>query len=295
MMADQANKLRDLVKQRLDAATEKPKHVMTSRMITVASGKGGVGKSNFAVNLAIAFRKMDKRVIVVDADFGLANVEVLLGINPKYNVSDILSGLVDMEAALTVGPLGIMFLSGGSGLTALSDVTEQELAVLIDSFEQLDEMADIIIIDTGAGISRSVVNFIKATPETIIVTTPDPTAVTDAYALIKNVKDTANELPELKLVVNRVENPAEGLDVYEKLSMACDRFLSIKLNNLGSIPNDPRLVKAVKRQQPVTMLYPTTESTLCIGAICAKLLQIEPTKPKTGIRLFITKLMGRWG
>jgi flagellar biosynthesis protein FlhG len=139
------------------------------------------------------------------------------------------------------------------------------------------------------------VNFIKATPETIVVTTPDPTAVTDAYALIKNVKDSSSEVPELKLVVNRVDSPAEGTDVYEKLCMACERFLGVKLSSLGNIPNDAHLVKAVKRQQPVTMLYPTTESTLCIEAICAKLLQLEPSKPKTGIRSFITRLMGRWG
>lgn len=288
---DQANRLRDMVLQRRETELSS----MTSRVIAVTSGKGGVGKSNIAVNLAIQMRRLGKRVIIIDTDFGLANVEVLFGVNPKYNFGDVLSGLVDVQAALTVGPMDIPFLSGGSGITAMSNVTERQMNLLIESFLYLDDMTDFIIIDTGAGVSRSVLNFVKASKETILVTTPDPTSITDVYALIKTVRDTTRELPEFKLVVNRVENPDEGADIYDKLSRVCDRFLGIKLMSLGNIPNDPHLSRAVKRQQPVSLLYPNAESTRCLEAICVKLLNVAPVEKKTGIRSFVSRLVGVLG
>jgi flagellar biosynthesis protein FlhG len=266
---------------------------MTARMITISSGKGGVGKSNFTINLAISLRKQNKRVIIIDADFGLANVEVLFGIIPKYNVGNVLAEQISMEDALTVGPMGIMFLSGGSGLTALSDITEDQMTVMINNFIQLDKMADIILIDTGAGMSKSVVNFIKATRETILVTTPDPTAVTDVYALIKTVKDSSTELPVFKLVVNRIDEPAEGFDIYDKLSSVCERFLDIKLESLGSIPYDAYLKRSVKKQSPVSILYPNSISTQKIEAICRQLLDMPPLPTKVNVRSFLSKLFGR--
>jgi flagellar biosynthesis protein FlhG len=299
-MTDQAYKLRDYVQKRQDAvqkdaqsATEMVKTTMNSRMITITSGKGGVGKSNITVNLAINLRKQNKRVIIIDADFGLANVEVLFGIIPKYNVGNILAQQVNMEEALTIGPMGIMFLSGGSGLTALSDITEQQMTVLINSFIQLDNMTDIILIDTGAGMSKSVINFIKATKESILITTPDPTSVTDAYALIKTVKDSTDELPEFKLVVNRIEEPSEGADIYDKLNSVCERFLGIHLTSLGSIPYDAYLTRAVKKQSPVALLYPDTQSAQSIEAITRTILDMPPQEKKMTIRSFLSKLVGR--
>ena len=292
-MTDQANRLRDLIRQRsLEAAQSR--QALSSRVIVVTSGKGGVGKSNLSVNMAIQMKRQNKRVVLIDTDFGLANVEVLCGINPSYNFGDVLAGVVDIKAALTTGPLGIPFLSGGSGLTSLANITERQISVLTDSFLTLDSLADILLIDTGAGMSHAVVDFVKAANVAVVVTTPDPTSVTDAYALIKAVKDTVEELPEFKLVVNRVENPEEGVDIYEKLSGVCGRFLGISLLSLGNIPNDPHLIRAVKKQQPVSLLYPNAESTRCVEAICTKLLNMPPAQAdKGGIRGFMNRLLKR--
>jgi flagellar biosynthesis protein FlhG len=231
----------------------------------------------------------------LDTDFGLANVEVLFGINPKHNFGDVLSGQISIEGAMSNGPMGIRFLSGGSGLTALSNLTEKQMTVLIDNFTQLEAVSDVVIIDTGAGVSKSVVNFVKAAGEAIVVTTPDPTSVTDAYALIKTVKDSCGneKMPEFKLVVNRVDNPTEGTDVYEKLNGVCSRFLHIHLQSLGNIPYDSYLVKAVKGQQPVTLMYPNAESARCLEAIAKKILNVKTVEKKSGLKDFIFKLTGR--
>jgi flagellar biosynthesis protein FlhG len=195
--------------------------------------------------------------------------------------------------------MGVQFLSGGAGLTALSDITEQQTAVLIDSFDFLNGIADVIIIDTGAGLSRAVVNFVKAAQEAVIVTTPDPTSVTDAYALIKTVREACGgvDMPDFKLIVNRVESADEGVDIYEKLGSVCGRFLSLPLQSLGSIPHDQNLVRAVKKQKPVSLLFPNADSTKSIEAIAQKLLNIAPApvEKRQGLRGFVLRLTGRRG
>jgi len=297
MMMDQAKRLRELMHQRVNAPephSDEPKSVMTARVIAIASGKGGVGKSNFATNLAIQMRKRGKRVVIIDADFGLANVEILLGVAPKYTVADVLNGSIDMEAALTIGPLGCMFLSGGSGMSALSDLTDSQISRLTDGFLRLDDLTDCIIIDTRAGLSNVVINFIKAAADTIIVTTPDPTAIADAYALIKSAKSAMPDLTKLKLAVNCSINDNEAQEVFEKLNGVSTRFLGIRLSFLGSIPYDAYLVRAVRKQQPVSILYPYAESTNRFSDICAKLLKMDVEK-KSSIQNFVLKLIGRFG
>ena len=292
-MIDQAKRLRDLMQSRKEAKKESTKSEMGARVIAVASGKGGVGKSNFVTNLAIHMRKAGKRVVIIDADFGLANIEILMGINPRHTVADVLNGTVDMEAALTTGPMGCMFLSGGTGMMALSDVADKQLDMLIDGFVQLDNLADCIIIDTRAGLSNAVVNFIKAASETIIVTTPDPTAIADAYALIKSVKGMAADITEFKLVVNCTENDAEALEVHDKLIGVCERFLDIKLTPLGNIPYDSSLVRAVRKQKPVSLMFPNADSSRRIGMICAEILEMKITK-RSSIQSFVLKLIGKY-
>ena len=297
MMMDQAKRLRELMHQRISAPeshSNEPKSVMSARVIAVASGKGGVWKSNFATNLAIQMRKRGKRVVIIDADFGLANVEILLGVSPKYTVADVLNGSVDMEVALTTGPLGCMFLSGGSGMSALSDLTDSQISRLTDGFLRLDDLTDCIIIDTRAGLSNVVINFIKAAADTIIVTTPDPTAIADAYALIKSAKAVMPDLSRLKLAVNCSMNDSEAQEVFEKLNGVSTRFLGIKLSFLGSIPYDAYLIRAVRKQQPVSILYPYAESTNRFSDICAKVLEMDVEK-KNSIQNFVLKLIGRFG
>jgi flagellar biosynthesis protein FlhG len=290
-MTDQAKTLRDLVLQRKQEETPKP--TMSARVYAVASGKGGVGKSNFATNLAVCMRMLGKRVVIIDADFGLANIEILLGIHPKHTVADVLNGNANIEKALTTGPLDIMFLSGGTGMLNLSEMSDKQLAQLTAGFIKLDDLADCIIIDTRAGLSNAVVNFIKAADETVIITTPDPTAIADAYALIKSIRNTAPHITELKLVVNCADSEAEAQEVQEKLSGVCERFLGIKLVPIGVIPYDTYLARAVRRQKPVTRANPTSDSANSINEITNTLLQV--TKKKTNsIYSFVLKLIGRF-
>ena len=295
-MMDQARRLRELMQQRGSSQTNTPpaKTVMRARVIAIASGKGGVGKSNFATNLAIQMRKLDKRVVIIDADFGLANVEILMGITPKHNVMDVLNGKVDMQTALTIGPMGCMFLSGGSGMGTLGDLTDNQLLRLTDGFEQLDDLTDFIIIDTRAGLSNAVINFIKAASDTIIVTTPDPTAIADAYALVKSIKGAMTDVGELKLVVNCVSDDEEAIEVFQKLSGVCGRFLNIKMVSLGFIPYDQYLVKSVRKQQPVSLMFQYSESSNRYAEICARLLEMRVEK-RSNIQNFVLKLIGRFG
>jgi len=290
-MIDQANSLRELVLARKQEET--PKKTMSAQVYAIASGKGGVGKSNIATNLAVCMRKLGKRVVIIDADFGLANIEILLGIQPKNTVADVLNGTTDIETALTKGPLDILFLSGGTGMLNLSDLSDKQLAQLTAGFIKLDDMADCIIIDTRAGLSNAVVDFIKAADETVIITTPDPTAMADAYALIKSIRNTAPFITELKLVVNCADSNAEAEEVYEKLSSVCERFLGIKLVPLGTIPYDTYLARAVRRQMPVTLAYPTADSSQSIHDIASTLLNITTPK-RNSIYAFVLKLIGRF-
>ena len=287
-MRDQAERLRELSAQAAYSDVS-----MKARVIAVASGKGGVGKSNFATNLALQMCKLGKKVVIIDADFGLANIEILLGVAPKHSVSDVLVGKVGIEDALTVGPLGCLFLSGGTGLTALNEVSDIQIKRLTNGFLRLDSHADCIIIDTRAGLSNVVINFIKAAEDSIIITTPDPTAIADAYALIKSIKKSMPELDALMLVVNNVMNNDEASDVYYKLSAVSKRFLGIDLGLLGFIPYDPHLIKAVRKQKPVSVLYPFSDSARSISDICACLLNMESSK-KSNIQNFVLKLIGKF-
>lgn len=288
MTMDQAARLRSLVSERNEAVLELP---VNMRIIAVTSGKGGVGKTNFALNLSIFLARSGKRVVVIDADFGLANVELLLGVSPRYSFKHVLAGEVTVAEALTLGPDGVKFLSGGSGIMELADVTDSQMSVLLSGFSQLEEHADILVIDTGAGISNTVTNFLKAAHETVVVTTSDPTAITDAYAVMKVISEDNPEPPEIKIVINRVENHREGQEVFDRLHRVCNRFLNMKPINLGSIPYDKHLVRAVKSQEPVALMYPNSESSRSIEQISKRLLN-EPEKPVTGVRQFMDRWVG---
>jgi flagellar biosynthesis protein FlhG len=292
---DQANKLRNMVKQRELTArkdgdlTNRPN---TSRVITVTSGKGGVGKSNFTLNLAIQLRKLDQRIILIDADLGLSNIEVLAGIIPRYSFADVLSGRMRIDEALTEGPLGLKFLSGGAGLTNLAQLGEKQINAVVTSFGLLDELSDIVLIDTGAGISRSVLNFILASTETILVVTPEPTSIADAYAVIKSLRRQANASHAVKIVVNMAAGITEGQDIFEKLNKVSEQFLGIKLEHLGTIPQDNSVLRAVKRQEPFMLSYSNSECARAIVNIGYRLLHLEPMKTTgaSGIASFMNRL-----
>ena len=290
---DQAEKLRDMVKQK--NMTENPVELppdLTARIIAVTSGKGGVGKSNITLNLAIAFAKQEKRVVILDADFGLANIEVLFGIVPKYNLGHVFAGERSIDEIITEGPLGVKLVSGGSGIRELANFDDRRMSVVIEKLAYLDTISDIILIDTGAGISDTVINFIRASGETIIITTPEPTSLTDAYAVVKTVHGDDGPKPAFKVLVNRAESDAEAEEVFGKISKVSKHFLGIELEDIGYVPYDINVLKAVKKQEPVMLSFPESEAAKSIEKVVLKLLEIKTEEPDSGIKVFLKRLAG---
>lgn len=284
---DQAEQLRKLVQNK-----ERPPQI--ARVITVTSGKGGVGKSSISVNLAIQFRRLGKRVVILDADFGLANVEVMLGIRPQFNLADLMFRGKTLPEIITAGPEDIGFISGGSGIQELSKLTKEQMVYLTQMLVELDRMADIIIIDTGAGIADNVLEFVTACSEVLLVATPEPTSITDAYALLKTLNrksEFSKERTSIKMVANRVRSDSEGKNLYEKMSVVVNRFLNIQPEYLGMIPQDDCVSKAIMQQQPVTLAFPNAASTKAFEAIAYKLVNGTEPEEKKGITALFSNLI----
>lgn len=277
---DQADKLREKVEMLND-------HIPSSRVITVTSGKGGVGKTSISVNLALQLKEQGKNVVILDADFGLANVEVMLGIRPQYNLVDLIYNNKTIEEIITEGPMGIGFISGGSGVQDLVNLDKERIKKLIAKLVKLDSLYDVIIIDTGAGIADSVIEFVLSSPEVLLVVTPEPTSITDAYSLLKAVnrkKDFKREQKSIKVIANRVENGEEGQEIYNKISIVVSKFLNIQLEYIGYIPLDKKISNAVIEQKPVSLSAPNSEAAIHIRGICNKLLDVpEEEESKMGI------------
>lgn len=288
---DQAYMLRKLVqnKQSLNLGVEKePAH--KSRVIAVSSGKGGVGKTNLSVNLAIALSQMGYRVLIIDADLGMANVNIVLGASAKYNLLNLIRDNVNVEDILAEGPCGVKFLSGGSGIEELANLTAFDLERIISKLNLCENLADIILIDTGAGLSKSVLNFLMAADDVILVTTPEPTAMTDVYAIMKAYSNQP-DCSEVKLVVNRVTEPNEGIDVQAKLEKTALRFLNLNVTTLGEIKEDRNLVRAVKAQRPVVLSYPNSDVAKCIKKIASVLISDDIDQVRTkGLGGFLKKV-----
>jgi len=219
------------------------------RVLTVTSGKGGVGKTNLSVNLAIALTQLKQRVIIFDADLGMANVDVLLGITPPFNLYDHLYKGIPVENVLAPGPGGIRIIAGGSGFLELACLTPQQHSRLLDGLDSLNGLADFIIIDTGAGISKEVLAFCAAADEVLVVVTPEPTSLADAYGLIK-VLDKFKLQRNAYLIVNQSHSERESLDTVKRIRLLAGNYLTIKINYLGDVRFDPCVSKAVKKQQP---------------------------------------------
>ena len=273
---DQADELR----KRVELLKE---NTPSSRVIAVTSGKGGVGKTSLSVNLALQLQQQGQRVVVLDADFGLANVEVMLGIRPQYNLADLIFRNMSIEEIITEGPLGMGFISGGSGVQDLVNLDKESLKGLITQLVKLDKMYDVVIIDTGAGISDSVVEFVLSSPEIILVVTPEPTSITDAYSLLKALnrkREFDREMKSINVVTNRVDSIKEGNEIYEKIRIVASKFLNIQLEYLGYVPMDKRVTNAVIDQTPISMSAPESEPAVQFRNICNKLLHITEKTEK---------------
>lgn len=269
-MLDQAASLRKLVAQKnndmKDSEEEKK-----PKILTVTSGKGGVGKSNFVVNLSIALQKRGKKVLVLDTDIGMANDDILMGFFPKYDIGHVLFHNMPLEEVIIEGPFGVKLLPGGSGITKLNEITEEIRENFIKKISALRDL-DFIIIDTGAGADDRVLRFISCSEDLILLTTPEPTALTDAYSLLKLVsyfKAKSNA----KVVVNKALNYKEALNTFNKFNNTSKKFLSIDLEFLGYIMEDRKVIEAVRKQSPFILSFPNSYAAKSIENVADFLIK----------------------
>ena len=287
---DQAEQLRNIVKQQ-------NKKQRSARVITVTSGKGGVGKSNVSVNLAIQMGRLGKRAVILDADFGLANIEVMLGMRPQYNLADMMFRGKDVKDIICTGPEDIGFISGGSGLREMTNLNKDQILSLVRTMYELDHYADVVIIDTGAGISDTVIELVASSSEVLLVATPEPTSITDAYALLKTLhRHDGFEAgsTSIKMIGNRIQSYEEGKELYLKLNTVVNKFLGMEMEYLGAIPYDEYLPRAVMQQQPVSLAYPDAPSARAMLELAMVLedekKEIEPMDTAHGLSGLFKKI-----
>jgi flagellar biosynthesis protein FlhG len=287
-MADQAERLRELVRQKQQILSEDSSKC---KIITVTSGKGGVGKTNLASNLAISFSILGQRVLIMDADLGLSNVNIIIGLipPPKYNLSHVISGEKDILEVIAHGPCGIKVITGAVGVTKVANMGTKKRNEFIETLDSLLPLFDLIFIDTSAGLSENVLSFVLSADEVILVTTPEPTAITDAYGMIKAIS-AKNEDIKVGLVVNRIQNIIEGKKVSDKIVNIAEQFLGLKIERLGYIMEDALVRKAVSEQAPFLIAYPNSKAASCISHIRNKLAEIPEENHSDNNKGFFSRL-----
>ncbi len=273
-MKDQAEKLRNIMGKKSNEEQTKPSQDR-AQILAITSGKGGVGKTSFSINLAISLRRLGYKVLILDADIGLANIEILTGINMRYTIADLIKRDKNIHDIIEEGPEGIKLISGGSGIHQLSMMDDKNIDRLLREMEKLEQEMDYIIIDTGAGISNIVLDFVMVSDETILITTSDPTSLMDAYTVIKALT-TNGYKGKINVVINIVENRGEAENIFNKLNKVSQNFLNIKLNYLGYLHRDTLVNKAVKAQQPFLILNPSSNISKKINIMALKL--VNPNK-----------------
>lgn len=260
------------------------------RVIAVASGKGGVGKTNVSVNLGVSLSKMGHRVLLMDADMGLANVDIMLGLQTKYNLSHVLDGQKTLEEVIVEGPAGLKIIPAASGVRRMAQLTAMENAGIINAFSELNGKLDVLIVDTAAGIADSVVSFCRAAQEVIVVVTDEPASITDAYALIKVLSRDYN-LTRFRLLANMSRSPQHGQILYEKLAKVCEQFLDVSLDYLGAVPFDHDLREAVQKQVPVTIYRPNSDAAKSFRSMAQKVDAWPMPRGVTGyLQFFVENL-----
>ncbi|OPH61949.1 cobyrinic acid a,c-diamide synthase [Paenibacillus ferrarius] len=285
-MKDQAEGLRNLVQIQNDKGTK------ATRIITVTSGKGGVGKSNFTLNFALTLKSQGYKVLVFDADIGLANIDVLMGVSSKYNLYHLLKKEKSIWEIIQKGYNDLDFIAGGSGFNDLLRLTEEELDYFAEQVMQLNGYVDFIIFDTGAGLSKETLKFILAAEETFVVTTPEPTSITDAYAIIKMVNSMGHDV-SFKLIINRVTDMKEGKQTADKISLVAKQFLNIHIPSLGFVDDDVSVSKAVKKQVPFTVAFPNSAASRSLNILVENYIKgyrVIDT-PTSGVKGFLNKMM----
>lgn len=263
------------------------------KVLSFTSGKGGVGKTHIVVNLAYALQRLGARVMLLDADLGLANVDVLLGLTPRFTIQHVLAGHKTLNEVLVPGPGGMLILPASSGVQELADLNESQRLQLLTALETLDCDIDFLLIDTGAGISANVMYFNVAAQDIVVVVTPEPTSITDAYALMK-VLCTKHAEKHFKVLMNNVRHAAEGKESFRRLSVVAEKFLNISLDYLGFIPHDTAFSQAVCQQKALLDLYPGSSAAHGFRTLAQRLLNSPETiYPKGNIQFFWRRLLSR--
>ncbi|MCL2520698.1 MAG: MinD/ParA family protein [Spirochaetaceae bacterium] len=285
-MADQAEELRAMMKSLTPEHNDKK-----LRIITIASGKGGVGKTNVSVNLALAYARLGKKVIVMDADLGLANINVIMGVIPKYNLYHVVRKQKTMREVIIETNYGIQIVPGASGFSKIANLDEDERQNFVTQLQEL-AYADILIVDTSAGVSGNVLSFVEAADDVLIVTTPEPTAITDAYGLIKIIStEIESQDFNLKLIINRAQSVTEAKKVQQRVIAIASQFLNLKLDYLGFIYDDPVVSQSVRKQVPFLVAEPKSRPSECVMHIVSKLEKIDYRSEGSGMAKLVRKFL----
>ncbi len=288
---DQASALRELVnrekmvRKKVANTKQRDEKNRSIRVIAITSGKGGVGKTNIAVNLAYALSVMNRKVMIMDADMGLANVDLVLGLTPKYNLYHVLNGEQSLQDIIVRGPGGITILPASSGIEEMADLSKGYKLALLDELNSLQERPDFMLVDTAAGIAGNVTYFNLAAKEIVVVTSPEPASMTDAYALMKILYQSYAR-KRFRLIVNMVKHQGEAMEVFKRLRHAMDHFLSLQIELLGYVLHDDKFKEVIKRQKALTELYPLSPASKCIYGIAEKMCGETPEHVENGSLVF---------
>lgn len=269
MPTDQAAELRMLMAGHVQAPALAPKKSLrrkTARVVAVASGKGGVGKTSIAVNLSLRLSQIGHRVVLVDADLGTANADLLLNVHPQQTLAALIRDGAPLDSVLTPINARMRLIAGASGLASMADLDFGDRRILVEELSQLEQSSDLIVIDCGAGISQNVLAFAQAADDLLLVTTPEPTAVTDAYALVK-VLSQSGPLPAIHVVMNQSRNDDEGRQSSERLASVASRFLGVEVSQLGRIPHDDHVGRAVRLRSPLVVQFPRCSASIALSAL----------------------------
>ena len=291
---DQAESLRKRVAASEPVGPPPPLKIPTTsrlRVIAVTSGKGGVGKTNVTANLAVLAARAGKRVLIIDADLGLANVEIVFGLKPRHHIGALIDGTHTMDEVLLEGPHGVRILPAGSGIQSLTQLNEQQKLRLSAALDGVEDRFDLVLVDSGAGIGDNVLFFVGAAQEALLVVSPEPTSLVDAYAVVKVLSQQAG-VTLFNVVINPVVDELQARDIFPKLTTVTSRFLSAKVRHLGYIPRDENLHRAIMAQRPVVEAFPLSPASRALGHVAEKLLTSPaPARLESGFKFMWQRLL----
>jgi len=285
---DQAESLRQRVADRWGERDRRADAPL--RVLAVTSGKGGVGKTNMTANLAVLAAKAGKRVLIIDADLGLANVEIVFGIKPRYHIGDLLDATLSIREILVEGPSGVQVLSAGSGIQELTRLDEAQKLRLVTAMDPVEDLFDLVLVDSGAGIGDNVLFFVGAAQEALLVVSPEPTSLVDAYAVVKVLSQQAG-VRHFNVIVNPVVDELAARDIFPKLTAVTSRFLHARVRHLGYVPRDENLHRAIMAQRPVVDMFPHSPASRAMADIADRLLRdVAARAPEGGLKLMWQRL-----